>query len=94
LPSGERIVRKFTSDTSIEDLYAFVECHDVPEDNGSTSMANKPVGYEHHYQFNLVSPMPRMVYDLDSGGTLGARIGRSGNLIVEPIFDEDDELGE
>lgn len=91
LPSGDRIVRKFASNTRLEDLYAYVECHELVQGGATAAPATKPHGYEHHYQFNLVSPMPRMVYDLDSGGTLGNRIGRSGNLIVESMGDEGDE---
>jgi FAS-associated factor 2 len=42
------------------------------------------------YKFQLVSPMPREVYDLEKTGSLKERIGRSGNLIVERIVGEDD----
>jgi len=91
LPSGNRIVRKFASSTKLEDLYAFVECHELSQGGALTAQATKPQDYEHQYKFNLVSPMPRMVYDLGSGGTVGDRIGRSGNLIVEPVGDEDEE---
>jgi FAS-associated factor 2 len=43
------------------------------------------------YKFRLVSPMPRTVYGIEEGGTIGDRIGRNGNLIVEPIRKEDDD---
>ena len=91
MPTGDRIVRKFATSTSLEELYAFVECHELVQNGGSTTQASEPEGYDHHYKFNLVSPMPRMVYDLESGGSLGERIGRSGNLIVEPVLNEEDE---
>ena len=91
LPTGDRIVRKFASSTGLEELYAFVECHELLQSGDSTTQASKPEGYDHHYKFNLVSPMPRTVYDLESGGLLGERIGRSGNLIVEPVLNDDDE---
>ena len=90
MPSGDRIIRKFAPDAVMEDLYAYVECHDVLAE-GSSSVASPPRGYQHEYNFNLVSPMPRIVYDLASGGTIAERIGRSGNLIVEPIIDDDDD---
>ena len=92
LASGDRVVRKFPATASMEDLYAFVECYELlgePAVGGSD--ATPPEGYEHEYRFKLVSPMPRAVYDLASGGTVGERIGRSGNLIVESMIDEDDE---
>ena len=90
LSDGERIVRKFTADTKIEELYAFVECHAIIKAENDASVA-EPVGYEHKYTFRLVSPMPRVVYDIDAGGTVGSNIGRSGNLIVEPIAVDGDE---
>ena len=91
LPSGDRIVRKFASTAKLEDLYAFVECHDLAQNGAMPAQATRPQDYEHQYKFNLVSPMPRMVYDLDSGGTAGDRIGRNGNLIVEPVGDEEED---
>ena len=91
MPSGDRIVRRFSSNTSVEDLYAFVECYELSKGGVSTSTTSKPDDYHHHYRFNMVSPMPRMVYDIESGGIVGERIGKSGNLIVEPILEEEDE---
>lgn len=88
--SAERVTRRFTADASIEELYAFVECHQVIRQEASAAIVSKPLNFEHKYGFRLVSPMPRVIYGLEEGGTIGERIGRSGNLIVEPI-DEDDE---
>jgi FAS-associated factor 2 len=34
--------------------------------------------------------MPRTVYPVEEGGSIGEKIGRGGNLLVEPI-EEDDE---
>ena len=91
MPSGDRVIRKFASEATMEDLYAFVECHDVLDGDGATAQTEPPKDYQHDYKFNLVSPMPRAVYDLASGGTVADRIGRSGNLIVESTVDEDDD---
>ena len=88
MPSGERLVRKFSADTDMEELYAFVECKDVMEHQHAASTP-KPTGYNHKYGFRLVSPMPRTVYEAHSTGTLKDQIGRSGNLIVEEIMDEE-----
>lgn len=85
LPSAERVVRKFRADAAIEDLYAFVECYDVLQSAESAEGAQEPEDFEHEYAFQLVSPMPREVYELKAGGTVKQRIGRSGNLIVERI---------
>lgn len=91
LTSGERVIRKFTKNAEMEELYAFVECYDVLRAQEDLSAAMKPTGYKHSYKFRLVSPMPRTVYDVEGGGTVAGKLERSGNLIVEPINDEDDE---
>lgn len=91
LTSGERVIRKFAETTEIEELYAFVACYGVINVGADLSAATEPTGYKHNYGFRLVSPMPRVVYDIEGGGTVAGKLGRSGNLIVEPINDEDDE---
>ncbi|KAF2162146.1 hypothetical protein M409DRAFT_58585 [Zasmidium cellare ATCC 36951] len=90
MPSGERVIRKFRPDADLEELYAFVECYDYLEDE-SEKQVQEPAAFGHVYKFQLVSPMPREVYDLDKEGSIRDRIGRSGNLIVEKIVGEDDE---
>jgi FAS-associated factor 2 len=89
LPSGERIMRKFAPDADMEELYALVECYEVLQDAEQPN-ATEPKGFEHQYTFRLVSPMPRTVYPVEEGGSIGEKIGRGGNLLVEPI-EEDDE---
>ncbi|KAK5122591.1 hypothetical protein LTR85_003854 [Meristemomyces frigidus] len=93
LPSGDRVVRKFTPEAELEELYAFVECYDLLGEEAQTSEkeVQEPPGYEHEYKFRLVSPMPREAYEVEKGGRIRDRIGRSGNLIVEKIVSEEDE---
>ncbi|KAL1637859.1 UBX domain-containing protein 10 [Neofusicoccum ribis] len=91
MPSGDRIVRRFTPDTQIEELYAFVECYDFLQDGAEGPVVEKPASYEHEYEFVLVSPMPREEFGLEKGGTVRERIGRSGNLIVERTVEDDEE---
>ena len=91
LPSGERVIRKFNANAPMEELYAFVECYDVLQVGDSTASVSKPEGYEHEFGFRLVSPMPRMVYDIDSTKTIGESIGRSGTLIVETTEGDNEE---
>ncbi|KAL9094180.1 MAG: hypothetical protein Q9165_003595 [Trypethelium subeluteriae] len=93
LPSGERAVRKFFPDASLEELYAFVECYPLLQANEKMKAidSQKPQGFEQVYKFRLVSPMPREAYELSDGGLIRDRIGRSGNLIVESTVDEVDE---
>lgn len=92
LLSGDRVIRRFRPDAELEELYAFVECHDTLDEEAVPEKETpKPEGYDHEYKFLLVSPMPREVFGLDKGGSLRQRIGRSGNLIVERVVGEDDE---
>ena len=91
MTSGERVVRKFASAATIEDLYAFVECYEVLQSEKHTEPVTEPRDYKHEYGFRLVSPMPRVVYDVVSKGTVGDRLGRNGTLIVESISLEEEE---
>lgn len=100
MPEAARITRRFPAGAAIEELYAFVDCYDFVVGDGSGSAAegegasSKPDDYEHEFDFRLVSTLPRVVYDPASDGTIGERVGRNGNLIVESIAeveDEDDE---
>jgi FAS-associated factor 2 len=91
MPNADRVVRRFATDAHIEELYAFVECYDVLQSGESTDGAQEPKNFEHAYDFQLVSPMPREVYDVKAGGTIRERIGRSGNLIVERTSVESDD---
>lgn len=96
LPSGERVIRRFRSDADLEELYAYVECHDLlkADAEASEKLATEPEGFQHEYKFQLVSPMPREVFDLVKGGSIRDRIGRSGNLIVEKTIGDDDDTDE
>ena len=91
MTSGERVIRKFAEYAEIEELYAFVECYDVLMSRESASTTFSEPDFDHKYKFRLVSPMPRAVYDVKAGGAIGERIGRSANLIVEPIDEDEDE---
>jgi len=87
--SAERITRKFHTDSSIEELYAFVECHDFLNSE-EDEKSEKPLDFEMEYKFRLVSPMPRQVYLPDEEGSILSKIGKNGNLIVERLLDEED----
>lgn len=92
LPTGERVIRKFQATADLEEVYAFVECHDlVNEDTQIDESASPPQGYKHEYKFRIVSPMPRNVIDIESGGSVGDRIGRGGNFIIEQLDTGDED---
>ncbi|RMZ81090.1 hypothetical protein DV738_g2513, partial [Chaetothyriales sp. CBS 135597] len=85
MPSGDRVVRRLQADTHLEELYAFVECYDLLKEGRQQdeTPVSEPDNYDHVYGFHLVSPMPRVVYKLSDGGSVGDRIGKMANLIVE-----------
>lgn len=93
MPEAARIMRRFRASDGIEELYSFVECYDILNDGGdaSSSEASKPGDYDHAFAFRLVQTLPRVVYEVSEGKTIGEMIGKSGNLIVEPIHSEEDE---
>ncbi|KAF2997976.1 hypothetical protein E8E13_006543 [Curvularia kusanoi] len=101
LPDAQRVVRRFNAADGIEEVYAFVECFEVLQQQQTGEEARDggadaalPVvdeGFKHEYGFRLVSPMPREVFEVEEGGTVGSRIGRSGNLIVEMGGGDDDD---
>ncbi|KAI9791403.1 MAG: hypothetical protein M1816_003971 [Peltula sp. TS41687] len=93
MPSGTRVIRRFSPEVDMEGLYAFVECHDLldAEENSSKGGLDRPKGYEHRYGFRLISPMPRTEYTPEAGVSIGARVGKNSNLIVESFDDDDDD---
>ncbi|KPI43916.1 UBX domain-containing protein 10 [Cyphellophora attinorum] len=93
LPSGERVIRKFQPDATVEELYAFIDCHGILDGQSSSERATEPSTYTHKFGFRVVSPMPRVVYAIEDGVTIGDKIGKGANLIVEPIIDEEGEEG-
>lgn len=88
-----RITRRFAQDASLEELYAFVECYGVlhSKEGAGDASEKKPTDYEHKYMFRVASTLPRVVYEPSAIETMGATIGRSGNLIVEPVDDATEE---
>ena len=91
LTSGERVIRRFDDKASLEELYAFVECYDILRHGQALGPGLKPDGYEHDFGFRLVSPMPRKVYDVHDTRSIGESVGRSSNIIVESIGEDDED---
>jgi FAS-associated factor 2 len=92
LLSGERVVQKFDAQDSIESIYAFVECYDLlKQEPDELDDNSKPDNYEHSYNFQLISPLPRKVLDPLSHRKIEEEeaIWPNGSLVVE-LEDEDD----
>lgn len=94
MPYAARITRVFKASDAIEELYAFVDCYDLLADAPRVGSIERPTDYKHEFDFRLVQTLPRVVYEIGDGGTIGERVGRSGNLIVEPIKDEEEDEDE
>ncbi|KAL2136815.1 hypothetical protein VTI74DRAFT_1029 [Chaetomium olivicolor] len=86
-----RVIRRFASSTSVEELYAFVECYDLLQEESREEIPEKPEGYEHKYGFRIASVMPRETYEPSETTTVGETMGRGGNLVVEEISPEEEE---
>ncbi|KAH3661744.1 hypothetical protein OGAPHI_005922 [Ogataea philodendri] len=86
LPNGSRLRRNFDKTAKIEEIYAFVECcqlNDV-EINDSDSL-ERPIGYEHRYEFQIYTVYPREVVSVDDDVAIAdsQQVFPDGNLIVE-----------
>jgi FAS-associated factor 2 len=86
-----RVIRRFASDTTLEQLYAFVECHDILQDESVDEKVTEPAGYTHFYKFRIASIMPRETLEPSQTVTLGEKLGKGGNLVVEDISQDDEE---
>ena len=91
-----RIIRRFSGETTIEELYAFVECVDLLQEQTLDEKVEKPEEYEHKYGFRIASLLPRETFEPTNAITIAQAMGRGGNLVVEEIIpgEEDDEEAE
>lgn len=93
---GGRVVRRFSKEATLEELYAFVECYPIISASaagGDDEKAAQPEDYTHKYDFRVALLMPRETLYPDSGVTIAEKVGRGGNLIVEdiPHYESDEE---
>ncbi|CCJ30293.1 unnamed protein product [Pneumocystis jirovecii] len=89
LQNGERIVRKFDKNASIEEIYAFIECRDINTDKLHKPL-EPPSNYIHKFNFQLVSPMPRQIIKQDTKHKIleEKTLFPTGNIIVEDLDEE------
>ncbi|CAG8445113.1 2055_t:CDS:2 [Scutellospora calospora] len=93
LLNGERVVRRFRADDTVEMVYIFVDTYHIRNETSSSSTILPPKDYVHTFDFLLVSPFPRTVHHADKFKTIKNESGLwpSANLIVEGLSTEDDE---
>ncbi|KAK4102779.1 hypothetical protein N658DRAFT_422576 [Parathielavia hyrcaniae] len=87
-----RVVRRFATQTTMEELHAFVECYDLLQDRSGDGETEKPGGYDHKYGFIISSVMPRETFEPSESTTVGEKMGRGGNLVVEDISTDDGDV--
>ncbi|CAG8695905.1 thioredoxin-like protein [Gigaspora rosea] len=94
LLNGERVVRRFRADDTVEMIYIFVDTYHMRKETSSSSTVHQPPeDYVHTFDFLLVSPFPRTVHHVDKLKTIKNVSGLwpSANLIVEGLTSDDDE---
>lgn len=88
LPSGKTLTRRFAASDTVEAVFAFVESSSAAAEGGSErNGVQKPSGYEHTYNFSLVTGYPRKRIEFEQVGSkkLGEAEGlaQGASLIVE-----------
>ncbi|KAI9320646.1 thioredoxin-like protein [Dichotomocladium elegans] len=85
LADGERVIRKFKGDDTLETLYRFVEIYPLIKNKEDVTNAEKPTDYQHKYNFTIVSPYPKMIYEADDSKPLSGEksLWPSATLIVD-----------
>ncbi|KAF7722209.1 hypothetical protein EC973_003529 [Apophysomyces ossiformis] len=94
LANGDRVIRRFTETQSVMDLYHFVEVYPLLKANERKDNVGPPQGYEHTFNFVILSPYPRRTFEATDEQKLGGELSLwpSANLIVE--IELEDEEGE
>ncbi|KAF9428052.1 hypothetical protein BGZ94_003498 [Podila epigama] len=96
--NGERVIRRFRGTEPVEHVYIFIETIEFRE-NGSKAELNleaeEHVGYEHQYDFILISPFPRTkVENRKSLIKDEPALWPSASLVVELVEEEENEEAE
>ncbi|KAK9720934.1 UBX domain-containing protein 10 [Basidiobolus ranarum] len=67
MPDGERIIRRFRGNETVEDVYAFVDTFPLSIGGDSEPVEANPVPhYVYEFSFHLVTPFPRTVIEWNS----------------------------
>ncbi|CAG8582239.1 155_t:CDS:2 [Acaulospora colombiana] len=93
LASGDKVIRRFRADDTVEMLYIFVDTYHLRKESTSSETPQPPKDYVHKFDFLLVSPFPRIEYRVDKFKTIKEEnsFWPSANLIVEIMSNDDDD---
>jgi UBX domain len=82
LMNGTTVYRRFFKSADLEDVYVFVECHELIKDGSRFPPLDEPNGYIPEYSFRLRSrDVPEYRFDLQMG-TIGDFMGSFADLMV------------
>ncbi|KAI9361780.1 thioredoxin-like protein [Pilaira anomala] len=92
LADGERVIRKFDGNDSLETLYQFVEAYPYLKQYNKVS-PSPPVNYQHEYKFSIHSSYPRTVYEPNTEIKIKDQKGLwpSATLIVDSNEEAEEE---
>jgi len=87
LPDGRRLQAKFSKEVTVEQLYAWIDCEAFePGYQAAPSATSPPRGYQHQYEFTLVTMFPKRTLAFQESKTLdlqSAGLVPSASLLVE-----------
>ncbi|KAJ2317007.1 Ubx domain-containing protein [Coemansia sp. RSA 2704] len=101
LEGGQRVVQAFSPAARVQHVFDFVETRQAAAEHaagarpfGELDAVEAPSGYEHAYEFALVSQFPRVVFgDRDAGlrdALAPHGLWPSATLFVEPLYEPSD----
>ncbi|KAG0181631.1 hypothetical protein DFQ29_007617 [Apophysomyces sp. BC1021] len=92
LGNGDRAIRSFRGDQSIEDLYHFIEVYPLLKGDERMDCTSPPEKYKHKFNFTIIAPYPRKTFDVSSKHKLcdEPSLWPSANLIVDTEMDDDE----
>ncbi|KAF1805735.1 hypothetical protein FB192DRAFT_1420832 [Mucor lusitanicus] len=92
LADGDRVIRQFDQEATVDDLYQFVEAYPLIKEEGLSSedKVAAPSDYTHAYKFTMHTPYPRMEFPPSQQKLIDIKsLWPSATLVVED--DEEDE---
>lgn len=93
LADGDRVIRQFDQEATVDDLYQFVEAYPLLKEEGpcGEEKVEVPIDYTHAYKFTMHTPYPRMEFPPSQQKLIDIKsLWPSATLVVEDD-DEDEE---
>ncbi|CEP19525.1 hypothetical protein [Parasitella parasitica] len=94
LANGDRVIRQFDQNATVDDLYRFVEVYPLVKEHGPCMEENveAPTSYTHVYKFTIHTPYPRMEFPPSLQKLVDIKsLWPSATLVVEDDADQENE---